>query len=679
MAELPVRQIVMYKHGVGFFLRQGEVSGTSLTLTFRKDAVNDVLKSLAVFDRAGGTVLGVHYQTPMDTADRLASSSIRLGDVNSLRALITQLRGRDVTLTVADGDNTTELRGRMVGLDTGQSAFRGRMDYSGGDTLLSSDSGLGGLLSQPDARVSLLTGSGEVRVLSLGSVRGLTIHDGQSERDLSYFLDTSMAEDDRRTVEVRLSDGDHDIVAYYVAPAPTWRVSYRLVAEADEQGQGGTALLQGWGIFDNRLDEDLDDVRVTLVAGQPISFIYDLYDSHIPDRPTVGDEDRTVEAPVEYAAQPRDAARMRRRAAPAQRIANKLIDRQHDELELSELASANISMSYMAESAPPAAEGREAGETFQYVVTTPVSVKRGESALVPIIGKQVRYDREVLYNGLKLPNHPVAALRFVNDTGLTLERGPVTVVEDGDYKGEAVLPFIKPDVDVYVPYAVELGVKVTEHQRTRTQQAGFSVAEGLAVYEMSTYREHHYAINNATGRDLTITIEAVVNPDWTLVDTRAPDSESATERRWQVTCPPHTETPFVWQERQLNQRHDQLNKLALKDLQDYLARRWLDQATFDSLRAYLDEVAAMQEAEAEAVRLQAKVKLVQERQASIRENLGALSGEGDEATLRTRFLRQFAESQDELESLQAAIRAREAEAESARQRMTAVLEGLRSE
>src|SRR6185295_13704040 len=102
---------------------------------------------------------------------------------------------------------------------------------------------------------------------------------------------------------LRLSEGAHDLAVSYLVPSPTWRVSYRLVAEAEAASPAadkkdgaapapkqGKLLLQGWGLFDNRLEEDLEDVQVTLVAGQPISFIYDLAASRIPHRPTVQDE-----------------------------------------------------------------------------------------------------------------------------------------------------------------------------------------------------------------------------------------------------------------------------------------------------------------------------------------------------------------------------------------------------
>src|ERR1700730_8391916 len=121
MSSLPVRQMILYKHGVGFFVREGTLSGESVALTFRQDEINDVLKSLAVFDKSGGTVLGIHYQTPMDQAARLANSSIRLSDEASLRDLLSDLRGRKATLTIEETPGTiTQITGRMIGLDAAQ-------------------------------------------------------------------------------------------------------------------------------------------------------------------------------------------------------------------------------------------------------------------------------------------------------------------------------------------------------------------------------------------------------------------------------------------------------------------------------------------------------------------------------------------------------------------------------
>src|SRR6266481_437803 len=60
-AELPVRQIVLYKHGVGYFERAGELRpGEAARLDFKASEMNDVLKSLTL---TGAKVAGLRYDS----------------------------------------------------------------------------------------------------------------------------------------------------------------------------------------------------------------------------------------------------------------------------------------------------------------------------------------------------------------------------------------------------------------------------------------------------------------------------------------------------------------------------------------------------------------------------------------------------------------------------------------
>lgn len=628
MTDLPVREMVLYKHGVGFFVREGDVEGEQVTLTFRQDEINDVLKSLAVFDQAGGQVLGIHYQTPMDREARLASSSIQLSDLTSLRDLLVDLRGRQVELRLETTAGTVEtVRGRVVGIDRGLN--------SGTDERI-------------NELVTVLQADGMAQVFRLEALRGVKIEDAQAAYDLTYFLDSSLSEDVRRAVKVRLSAGSHRLAVYYVAPSPTWRVSYRLVAEADEAGEGGEALLQGWGLFDNRLEEDLDDVRVTLVAGQPISFIYDLYDSHIPKRATVRDEARIAPGPIEFDARyeeledydgedEADHGLRFMAAAPAPAPAG---------------MARKMSMGGMKSATAPAATAQDVGEFFQYAVTTPVSVKRGESALVPIIGATVKYERELLYNRNKLPDHPVVALRFENGTGLTLERGPVTVVEDGDYKGEAVIPFTKDGLGVYVPFAVELGVRISEIPNSKVVTTGVHIKDALLVYEQYETQTMMYFIENTTGKAVTVTLEEAVDGQWELVNTDAPALETASERRWRVKLPARAKTDFVTEKRRRLYRRTQLERLDEGQLQEIIKNRWLDAALQGELRAILGHYATIQKGEQRLKELeQERVKLYGQQE-QLRANLNTLQATGQEAALRKRMLGQLENSQNRLEAIE---------------------------
>lgn len=641
MSELPVREMVLYKHGVGFFVREGAVAGENVSLTFRQDEINDVLKSLAVFDQSGGQVLGIHYQTPMDREDRLANSSIRLSTQASLIDLLRDLRGRRASLAFETTPGTTEtITGRVIGIDHLNQQQRNL-----------------GVPQNTDSLVTILADDNLVRTFRLDTLRSFQIHDTQSSHDLSYFLDTSMSEDTRRTVNVRLSEGDHHLVVYYVAPSPTWRVSYRLVAETDKDAETGKALLQGWGLFDNRLEEDLEDVKVTLVAGQPISFIYELYASRIPHRPTVQDESRVAPGPIEFGGALDDevledhlmyleSPTASQHFAPQRQMAPERAR------ALSKAAPAPaMSRSQIAASTPPSAEAKESGEFFQYAVTAPVTVKRGESALVPIIGSEISYSRELLYNGAKLPNHPVAALRFVNSTGLTLERGPVTVVENGDYKGEAVVAFTKDGNQVYLPYAVELGVRVTERYQSNNQTMGLSIKDAYLVYQEYVISETTYSLENTTGRPLTITLEAPVISDYELFDTRAADVTTATERRWRVDVPARGKAEFLRKERHLTHRYENLRNLNYKNLQHFMANRWLDQAAFERLSEMLDAMQKVADARSRKDQLNAESENLYKQQEQLRANLGVLQPTGQEATLRNRILKQLESTQNRLEAV----------------------------
>ncbi len=670
MSHLPVRQMVLYKHGVGFFMREGHISGQDVTLTFRHDEINDVLKSLAVFDRAGGQILGIHYQTPMDREDRLANSSINLSDMGSLRDLLRDLRGRQATFTIEITPGSHETyTGRIIGLDDmGQTMAQQVRNF--------------GPISDPDGitrpAVSMLTHDGQARFFKLSDLRAVQIQDELASHDLTYFLDTAMSEDSRRSVALRLSEGEHQLVVNYVAPSPTWRVSYRIVAETDPNDktqETGKALLQGWGLFDNRLEEDLEDVQVTLVAGQPISFIYDLYASRIPERPIVQDESRIAPGPIEYAAaksapmaegifaaaapadffmaEPDDAPRFFRKGYPA---ATGIPDAMR--------------------TTQPAAEGTEKGEFFQYVVTAPVSVKRGESALVPIVSAEVSYQRELLYNPAKFAKHPVAALRFKNSTGLTLERGPVTLVEDGDYKGEAVVAFTKDGNDVYLPYAIELGVNIKDEMTSNVEVAGLKIKDAYFIFDEYQIRITTTTIENTTSKPITTTLEAAMFMNYELFDTPKPDTETLNERRWRVQVGAGETVKFVRKERWLNHRREEVRQLDYKRLQQFMQNRWLDQSLFDRLSEMLDNVSKVQKAQVEIVKLGDERKTIYERQQQLRANLQALQPSGQEAALRNRMLTQLEASENRLEEMDRRIEELERQITETEARVNAIIENL---
>src|SRR3954464_2914873 len=80
-AELPVKEVVLYKHGVGFFERTGRLGpGESARLDFNASEINDVLKSLTIDEKGGGKISGLRYDSLDPLGHKLAGFPFRIGE-----------------------------------------------------------------------------------------------------------------------------------------------------------------------------------------------------------------------------------------------------------------------------------------------------------------------------------------------------------------------------------------------------------------------------------------------------------------------------------------------------------------------------------------------------------------------------------------------------------------------
>lgn len=618
MTTLPLTKMTLYKHGVGFFERRAQFSGTEATLSFRVEEMNDILKSLTAIDWGAGQVLGVGYATPQDKEALLAGSSIRLDDKRSLRDLLICLRGRQVTLLL-DQDETWP--GTLVGIDEPEA--RQPLD---------------------SALVSLLRAESEnVLTVPLSRVHGVQLQDEQAATDLRFFLETSLSQEAYRQVTISLSDGDHDLSVSYVAPAPTWRVSYRIVAEPDAEG-GPSALLFAWGIFDNRMEEDLQEISLSLVAGMPISFVYDLYTPFTPERPVVEEEARVAAGPVAFgAAMMPDAPMMADMArAPMEAMA----------MPAPAPAARRLQRKELLETTAPVASGEALGELFQYNITTPVTVRRGQSAMVPIIAADLAYRKELLYNGQQLPAHPVATMRFRNSSGLTLERGPVTVIDGGDYVGEAILPFTAREADFNVPYAVELGVTVHEDGGSARQISGLHISGAYLVVEEWNILWREYRVANNTDEEKSVLVEHPRQTDFELFDSPAPVETTETHFRFMVQPKPRSEGTIRAQTRRLMSRREQLERQSYAQLQRYLHQGLLDKERFDKVAELLRLWEQIGDAESRQKEVDQERQQIFKAQQQIQGNMSALGQSGREGTLRTRYVSQLESHEERLREIE---------------------------
>jgi hypothetical protein len=634
---LNIERLTLYKHGLGFFERCGAAEA-SFTLEFPRRAMDDVLKSLTVLP-ATATVSGVAFETPPDRNPEAQRQPLHLNAERPLSSLIDAFVGRQVIVSIGD----KRVEGALIGLEREEEEHLKR------------------------AVLAVQTSSG-IRLLPLDDVSAIAFADDSAEGDLSFALETKRRDEERSYARVTLTN-ESEVQVNYIAPAPAWRVSYRIITSPvhattasslhpltsppSEQPDSGDSsrlvpspdseardvFIQGWGIFDNTLEEDLENVQLTLTAGMPVSFRYGLHQPTTPTRPTIEEDSRVISAPMEFAAMSASGAIYEsmdmESAAPMAMAAPAPLMRK---------SRSQLSATTLGESAPTQATGDARGALFAYRIDAPVNVRRGESGMVPILTVKTRGQRELLYNPRKNPNHPASSVRFTNGD-LTLERGPATVLDNGEYAGEAIIPFTTSGTEVILAFAVELGISVSSQLSSREETHSVAVRDGSLFVGAVEYIETTYSIASQLAEPCVVTLEhpRQYNAE---VETVAVESNVG-EARFKCPVSPRATVEFVVVEKRDRSRYEYVRGVDGDRLQDFLNNRLVDRKLFDELSQILATQATIFSIEQATIQREADRGKIRERMNDTRENLSSLDAK-DDSSLRKRFVKQLEAFDDEM-------------------------------
>lgn len=262
--NLPVRRVVLYKSGVGFFEHQGRVQGDeSVGIDFTSGQLNDVLQSLTVLDLNGGRITGVDYNSDAPLSQRLGTLSLPLAENTDLASFYGALRGVRLEVHAASGVFT----GRLLSIE--------KKSHESGDSAVEVD------------LATLVSDSGEVRSVEITPAVTVQVVDREATQEVSRYLSllASVRQAQMRRMTIATAGtGDRDLYVSYISEVPIWKTTYRIVLPSKANDK---PLLQGWAIVDNTVGEDWNDVQLSLVAGAPQSFIQQLSQPYYARRPVV--------------------------------------------------------------------------------------------------------------------------------------------------------------------------------------------------------------------------------------------------------------------------------------------------------------------------------------------------------------------------------------------------------
>ncbi len=509
-STLDLKRVLLSTGGVGYFEYEAAVDGDAqLPLSVRLDQVDDVLKSIIVFDDKGG-VGGIALPGREPLSEAFRDLPFGQADLESPDGLLNALRGAEISVGGA-----RQVTGRILKVmpETVQ------LPNNGGETVRH--------------RVTLMAADG-MRQFVLEDAEAVKFTDPLVQRQVDAALGAIARHrmQDQRTLTIQARGTGKRIVRVgYVVAVPLWKTSYRLSA-ADGAAKG---LLQGWAIVENLSGRDWKGVELTLASGNPVTFRQQLYTAYFVRRP---------EVPVEVSGRvlpPADqgslgTAQMKAAAAtePARRLAAPSPAPSPSTMAMRDAPMAAAGM------APPrpvpvmqaeliTGEAEEAATQVLFTAPQPVTLASGETLALPIVAKDVPVQRIALYQpGVNAAN-PLAAMQVSNDTGSGLPPGVLTLYERGKsgsvYVGDARMAAFPVGEKRLLSFAVDQKIAIERGTKAREAVVQAKIARGVLTLSYRDEQTVLYRIKAPANEDRMLLIEQPRLPDWELVTPKPADVE----------------------------------------------------------------------------------------------------------------------------------------------------------
>ncbi|MGD1021576.1 MAG: hypothetical protein ABR880_02255 [Candidatus Sulfotelmatobacter sp.] len=679
-ARLPVTRVILYKNGVGYFEHAGRVRDSQdVNVDFTTAQLNDVLKSLTVLDLGKGRITGVSYNSNAPLERRLGSLHLPVGENPTTAQFLDALRG--ARLEVHSGSESAS--GRLLSIDEREIPIKG-------DQKVTID------------QVSIVSDSGEVRVFDLTPSTSVRVAEKEVNEEVGKYLGlvaSTRDQDLRRMTISTAGEGERNLLVSYISEVPVWKSTYRIVIPNE-----GKPLLQGWAIVDNTVGEDWKNVELSLVAGAPQSFVQELSQPYYTRRPVVALPQnamitpQTFEATMESRTEVTNgnpsggvvggvpggvAGGMIAQSMSAPRIQNgaasgggfgvggpvyKAMAGRPDATEVAE----------SLEAATTTAQARELGDLFEYKLHDRVTIRKNQSALVPILQSRIDAEKVSVWNPSQ--SAVLRALWVDNTSDLTLDGGSFNVLEGDAFAGEGLMDAIKPGEKRLLSYAADLGVLIDGKQKAENQRVTkVIIAHGVMMQSTQEREENTYTIRNRDTSTRTIVIEHPARPGWKLNDDEKPVESSTSFHRFRLTVEPKkTETLLVKEYRPITNSY-QLSNVTDDQIKFFLIQKMISPEIEQALRKVMVQKASVAVIDGEVASRKSKISGISEDQQRVRENMKALKGSAEEKVLVARYVRELNEQEDRVQSLHHEVADLQLKREAAQKTLTEMIEGLQME
>ena len=474
-AELPVRGVTLSSTGLAQIERAGEVAADQ-PVVFRAPLgdIDDLLRSLMILDPVG-RVEGLSLPARDLLNEAFRGLPLRPADFENRASLLNALRGQEA--------EATGVRGRIA-------------------TAAETEAGLALSLIAQRGLLSVLLKPGDEVTLTDPALAARVARAAEA-------LAAARSDDERR-IEIRLkADRARQVAAIYVAGAPLWKPSYRLLAPA-LGATGGQARLMGWAVVENASGSDWEGVRVSLVSDDAVAFRQPIFEPVTVPRPElpvrIAEAIRVTPDTGAMPPMPAAAPMMAPPPAPAPRAGMRM-----------EAAPAPLAATVTTE----AAAGRVA-----FSLEQPVTLRSGETANLPFLDLNLPAERLWWVQDLTA-TRPLQALRFRNTSNHVLPDGLITVYDGAgapSFLGDAELRALSPGDQRLIAFARDRDLRLSSQNSSRDEITRITLRRGFISLDAKRIEETAIAIDPRGARGVMV-IDAPRRPGATPRFTVAAEGE----------------------------------------------------------------------------------------------------------------------------------------------------------
>ncbi|MFX1405708.1 MAG: hypothetical protein ACFFBW_02035 [Promethearchaeota archaeon] len=657
MSKLKVKKVIIFKHGVSYYILEGIVNGfDTLELEFKIDEMDDVLKSLFVLDTSEkGYISSISYDAALDTSQLLKTIMLNIPDRDSLSSLITQIKGANVNMTLRGGK---KLLGTIMGIE-----FEEKFTKQEKIT---------------EKILIILQDDGNITKLPFSDFTSFELLNEELKKDLNFFLETVIAgkKKDAKKIKINCESGgsneiERNIYVSYIRESPIWKTSYRLIM-SKQQAEENKCLMSGWSLIENTTNQDWDNIELSLIAGMPVSFKYEFYRPIFIERPKIRpptvlsakpseiEEGLELEKFEEYAMAEAEEMPMAKkskarlaatRSPPAPPVGG--IGRYQ-----AIMSDADVMDKVKAQTRT---QTKDLGELFEYDITNPVSIKRKQSALVPILTESIKASRVLLYNKNEHDKNPNACLEITNNTNLTLERGPVTIIYDDNLAGEAIIPFLIKGDTRLLNYAVEQAVLITHEQKSENlnvHKVTFGSGYSYEYYHTNLMTE--YKIKNKTEEQKILYLDHPKTYNYKFVEKPIEPEETSNYWRFKLTLKPKDAITFKLKEQKENYSSNYIWNWSkdeiLKRVGFYVKHKFIDEKLENQLKEIADLIQNLNDIKSKRDKLYSERDTMTEEQNRLRENISVLGDDNQSISLKERYIKKLDDQESRYEAISSELK-----------------------